>query len=115
MTNFLITEGFIEENIEDFTNRYQGFGKEVYKYIKQELPNIYSRLKYYRNTITQTEDSYAEFIDNINNLAIQLDPVSEVIVIWDETKHIEIGTWSNNQYKETINYIKNILLTKNVS
>lgn len=113
MSYFSINEEFTHENINDFSDRYKGFGKDIYEIIKQELPDIYARLKYYRNTIGQTGDSYAEFMDDYHHFAIQLEPIGEVIVLWNKTKQIEIGTWSEDEYRETINYIKNELLTIN--
>ena len=86
MSQFFLTEGFEQEDFENTAKRYEGFGKDLYEIIKEELPDIYERLKFYRNTKIQIEDSYAEFLNIINGFAIQLDPLCEVIVLWNDKK-----------------------------
>jgi len=103
-------EGFIAETYEEYENRYMGFGKEFYSNIKNQLPHIYEKLSFYKRKNFQTVDSYAEFIDPNYYFAIQLDPLCEVIVLWNEKKQIEIGTWSSNKYQLAINYIKSELI-----
>ena len=102
-----------EENYLEVKNRYNGFGEEFYSSIKQNLPEVFKHLKYYQNIKIQKEDSFAEY--NYENIcfAIQLDPLCEVIVLFNNSNiSIEIGTWSEDEYKEGIDFIKNEILTR---
>ena len=103
-------EDFVIETFNEFEKRYLGFGKEIYSNIKKELPEIFNNLVYYRRVSFQLEDSYAEFKNEQFPFCIQLDPVCEVIVLRNDTKHTEIGCWSENKYVDAINFIKSELL-----
>ncbi|BDD12661.1 hypothetical protein FUAX_50930 (plasmid) [Fulvitalea axinellae] len=82
---------FIEERFAEMNTRYKGFGKDLYLKIKDELPEVFEGLKFYQRIKHQIEDSYAIFNDKTTPFAIQLDPLCEVIVLWNHTLQIEIG------------------------
>lgn len=103
-------EDFVIETLDEFEKRYFGFGKEIYSNIEKELPEIFNNLVYCRRVNFQLEDSYAEFKNDQFPFCIQLDPLCEVIVLWNDTKQIEIGYWSENEYVDAINFIKSELL-----
>jgi hypothetical protein len=103
-------EDFLEETYADFENRYSGFGKDIYLKIKEILPEVFYKLTFYQRQTFQTEDSYAEYNVDIISFVIQLDPLCEVIVLWNGQKQTEIGTWSASEYDEAVNFIKSDLL-----
>ncbi|RAR48401.1 hypothetical protein B0I10_1059 [Flavobacterium lacus] len=103
-------EDFVIETFDEFEKRYLGFGKEIYSKIKENLPEIFNNLVFYKRVNFQLEDSYAEFKSDQFPFGIQLDPLCEVIVLWSDCKHIEIGYWAKNEYEDAINYIKSELL-----
>jgi hypothetical protein len=103
-------EFFLSESYFEFQNRYEGFGKELYSQLKAEIPEIFNEISFYQQRNIQTEDSYAEYISSNHSFVIQLDPLIEVIVLWNAQKSIEIGTWSTNECKEAIDFIKSELL-----
>ena len=98
------------ETLEEFEERYSGFGKETYDNIKKYIPEIFDSLVFYKCIDCQLEDSYAEYKNDQFPFCIQLDPLIEVIVLWNKSKHIEIGYWSKNEYLDTINFIKSEFL-----
>lgn len=112
MKEVLLTpfEEFQSENYTEFESRYSGFGKEIYLKLKEEVPQIFRDLTFHKRITFQTEDSYAQYIGDSYSLAIQLDPLCEVIVLWNNRKHIEIGTWAANEYEDAINFIKSELM-----
>ncbi|WP_299065505.1 hypothetical protein [uncultured Polaribacter sp.] len=93
-----------QESFKSFTARYNGFGKNLYKKLKNENSIIFEKLKFYQ-MLNEKEDSYAEYIHNGNSFVIQLDFHSELILISNNEKHIEIGTWEKNEIKLAINFI----------
>lgn len=97
---------FVTETLVEFNIRYCGFGKNIYDAISELLPDIFSKLCLYKNIVSQTEDSYAVYNDGNKSFGIQLDPLCEVVVLWDESVHMEIGYWSNDVYSESIEFIK---------
>jgi hypothetical protein len=99
-------EDFEIESYDEFINRYTGFGKELYLKISDELPDVFNELTFYKRINQQPKDSYALCLGGAYSFAIQLDPLCEVIVLWNELKHIEIGRWSENEYHDAINYMK---------
>ena len=113
---------YIEENFDDFLKRYTRFGKELYRIIEKELPNVFNRLKFYRATKStgkyvygaQLEDSYAIYDDGKIMFSIQLEPESEVICLNNWETQIEIGDWEQNDYyKQAIDFIKTEFLKIN--
>lgn len=103
-------EDFVIETFDEFEKRYLGFGKEIYINVKENLPSIFDDLVFYKRINFQLEDSYAEFKNDKFPFFIQLDPLCEVIVLWNGSKQIEIGYWSDNEYVDAINFIKSELL-----
>jgi len=110
MEQILGQRDFVREEFEEVSTRYQGFGKDIYTKLRSMLPSVFDRLTYYRATTYQTEDSYAVYSDGTTEFAIQLDPLCEVIVLWNRATQIEIGTWSTDEYSEAVEFIKRNLL-----
>ena len=102
-------EDYIEETFDDVSRRYSGYGKEIYRRLRDEMPKVFNNLTYYQCLTSQTQDSYAIYSHNDKSFAIQLEPIGEVIVLWNNEKQIEIGFWSKDEYRDTINFIKTIL------
>ncbi len=102
---FHTPELFVQETYNEFEHRYEGFGKETYLKIKEQIPNIYYKLLFYKRIDLQTEDSYAIYSDGEKSFAIQLDPLCEVIIIWNRQRHLETGSWSNTEYDDAIGFI----------
>jgi len=109
--NLLSPSGdFVIETYDDFESRYRGFGKEIYYRIKQTLPEVFRHFTFYRCLTSQKVDSYAEYESDKLAFCIQLDPLGEVIVLWNQEKQIEIGFWTKDVYNEAIIYIQIQLL-----
>lgn len=72
---------FINETYEDFKKRYLGFGKEIYTKIKNNIHD--SEFQFYQAIDFQL---YAIFKNDQFSFEIQLDPLCEVIVLWNKTK-----------------------------
>jgi len=103
-------EDFSEESFISFNQRYCGFGKDIYQIIQLELPETFNNLKFFKRIIFQTEDSYALYCNADISFVIQLDPLCEVIVLWNDKTRTEIGSWSPNEYDEALDFIKYDLL-----
>ncbi len=97
---------FRNESFEDFKNRYNGFGKDLYQHIQNEIAPVFNNLQLYRSTNFQTSDSYAIFDNGKHTFAMQLDPESEMIILWNENTQNEFGTWTDDLYVEIINEIR---------
>lgn len=111
MKNEILSSGsYVPEDFDSFIKRYSGFGKNLYEKLENEYPAIFAYLSFYRRVDYQTEDSYAIFDDSNKAFAIQLDPLCEVIVLWGNHVRIEIGTWSLDEYAESITFIREELL-----
>jgi len=104
-----------EEKFEEVVLRYNRFGKELYNVIKEELPNVFKYLKYYKGTKStekcvfgaEPENSYAIYNDGNILFSIQLEPECEVICLNNWKTQIEIGDWDNNDYyKQSIEFIR---------
>ena len=98
-----------QEPFENFTKRYNGYGKDIHTELKNKNPEIFEKLKFYQ-MINQEEDSFAEYIDNEKSFIIQLDYYSELIIVSDNKKHFEIGTWEKDEVKKAFNFILNELM-----
>jgi hypothetical protein len=93
-----------QESFNDFTKRYNGFGKDLYTELKNENLEIFEKLKFYQ-MLNEKKDSFAEYLNNGNSFAIHLDYYCELILINNNEKHIEIGTWEKDEIKKAINFI----------
>ncbi|MFT5618991.1 MAG: hypothetical protein ACI85I_002228 [Arenicella sp.] len=91
-----------EETLLEFEERYIGFGKKLYSILIEKWPFIIDNFKFYKNEETHTEHSYALYESETETFVIQLAPLCEVIVIWNENYTVEIGTWHENEYEEAI-------------
>lgn len=105
-----IMDEFVPENLEEVSRRYSGFGKDLYKQIQQRFPDVFRNLQYYQRINIQPEDSYAMYDNDQNSFCIQLDPVCEKIIFWNEEKQIEIGHWSDNECEDALQFIGDELL-----
>lgn len=101
--------GFQEETLDKVQERYSGFGGNLYQLMEEKIPEVFFKLAFYQETKYQEEDSYAVYDDRVNpekTFAIQLDPLCEVIVLWNQKIHTEIGTWSEDPELESIKFIQ---------
>ena len=98
-------EDLIEETYLDVISRYPGFGHELYSLLKDYHPEVFKRLTFYKRLELQTEDSYAVYDDGPRSFAIQLDPLCEVIVLWNHEFQTEIGTWCEDPVEEALHLI----------
>lgn len=101
------------ESYAEATRRYSGFGSELFAGLRDKLPAVFENLKFYQPIRYQSEDILATYEDPVCSFGIQLDPLCEVIVLWNHETRIEIGTWSTNAYDEAITFMKTHLLKKN--
>lgn len=109
-TKLLPKDGkFQLETFTEMSKRYTGFGNNLFTKLLSDEPQIKEQIKFYKRIDSQLEDSYA-LVSNPNMaIAIQLDPLCEVIIIWNNNVHIEKGHWTENLIQETINSIKSLL------
>lgn len=106
------TEEFHSESFSAFEKRYIGFGKDLFLRIKDQIPEVFTELRFYQRKPFQSEDSYAEYCHDGKVFVIQLDPLCEVIVLWNDHTSVEIGTWSSNEYDEALQFIISDLLAQ---
>jgi len=100
---------FTEETLEKCRVRYTGFGSRLYDIIRDQLPAVFSQLRFYQAEHFQTTDSYA-ICGAEPQFTIQLDPDCEVIVLAGENEHTEIGSWSDDPCAEAIQFISQYLI-----
>lgn len=93
------------ETYEDYQSRYNGFGKDFFEKIKSTHPNVFKYLKFFKPTPVQADNAIALYQNSVIVFAIQLDPSGEVIVLWNDSECIEIGTWSKNASEEALTWI----------
>jgi hypothetical protein len=103
------SEDYEQEDFSNMAARYSGFGSQLYEKLKDALPITFDKLTFYRNIRHQNEHSYAVYRDGAKSFAIQLDPICEVIVLWNLQYHIEIGAWSKDGFLDAIQFIKTTL------
>ena len=104
---------FRPESFEEMTKRYSGFGENLFEKLLSDEPEIVGQIKFYKRIDFQLEDSYA-VISNLNtSIAIQLDPSSEVIILWNNEIQVEKGHWTENLLDETVDSIKTLLRQQN--
>jgi hypothetical protein len=108
MMHKLLNDGweYESESQDEMTARYTGFGCKLFNAISIELPTHYQHLTLYKSKYDQTGDVFAISEGLGHDFGIQLDPDCEVICLWDAKIHVEIGYWSNDEYKEAIEFIK---------
>ncbi|MCE0559426.1 hypothetical protein [Motilimonas sp. E26] len=97
---------YIQEPYSDVSSRYKGFGSKLFGVMSSSLPLHYQNLKFYRSISNQTEDVFAICEGLGHDYGIQLDPDCEAICLWDDKTHIEIGYWSEDEYIESVEFIK---------
>ncbi|GEN77371.1 hypothetical protein [Chryseobacterium hagamense] len=103
---FGIMEEFIPENPEEADRRYSGFGKDLYRKIQQKFPDVFRNLHYYQRIGIRIEDSYAVYCNHENSFCIQLDPLCEKIILWNEETQIEIGIGPMTNMEKLYNLLK---------
>lgn len=106
MNKLLETWNCIPETYNEVSKRYSGFGANLFSTLQHNQPYIFNNLKFFRSIDLSTDDVLAIFESEEYNFGIQLAVVSEVIVLWNENRHIEIGSWSHDQVEEAIRLIK---------
>ncbi|ASP37841.1 hypothetical protein CHH28_03750 [Bacterioplanes sanyensis] len=99
------------ESLSEIQSRYTGYGCHLFDQIQLKAPTVFKKLKFYRSINHQPEDVFAIYEDSSNPFAIQLDPESEHICLWNEHMHVELGYWCEDVYQEAITIITHQLLT----
>jgi hypothetical protein len=97
------------ESYADFKNRYNSFGKDLFSVLVLHLPDLYSHLTFYQN-INQPEDAVAVYDDSNHSFGIQLDPLIELIILWNEKDSIEVTGYDDQYYDRAIQFIKTKML-----
>lgn len=89
--------------------RYSGFGYEIFEFFKSELSLNLNNFQFYQ-PINQPEDLIAYYkLDNIE-FAVQLDPLCEVICIWNNSISVEVNFFVKDYYAKVIEIIKTKIL-----
>lgn len=101
-----------EETYADAMERYSGFGAKLFEVLKSRIPEVLQKLRFFQSISYQQEDVYAVYENGSTSFVIQLEPVGEVICIWNDTVSTEIGSWSENEYEEAVQFIITDLLNK---
>ena len=83
------------ETIDEFSQRYEGYGKGLYAYLERNDRALYDQLQLFRAKAGnhQPADSYAILTVADTEIAIQLDPECAMIIVWDEDVQVEFGEW----------------------
>jgi hypothetical protein len=97
------------ESFDEMTNRFVGFGENLFRKLLFVYPAIVEQIKFYKRVDFQLEDSYAIITNMTTSIAIQLDPLCEVIILWNNEVQIEKGRWTENLLDETIESINTLL------
>jgi hypothetical protein len=109
---------FEVESFNEFQQRYDGFGKELYSIIQQKLPDLFKHLNFYKIiSITGKcagsyvqQDSFAIYQKNDKAIGIQLN-YYDVICIWSfDGLSFETGGWSDTPYEDAIGFIEKIFI-----
>ncbi|MFB9053590.1 hypothetical protein ACFFVB_10935 [Formosa undariae] len=98
-----------EESFQDFTARYNGFGKNLYEALKDENIELFEKLKFYQ-MVNEKEDSFAEYIHNGISFTIHLCFYSELIILSTNKQCIEIGSWEKNEIEKAVHFILKTLI-----
>jgi len=86
-------ELYVKEDFSQFNFRYSGSCKNFYRKLNSELPEIFSKLIFYRNFTH--DDSFAEFLTNELSFVVQLDPDCQVIVLFNNETTVEFSVYDN--------------------
>ena len=95
---------FIQEAETDVSLRYDGFGNAVFTELFNLQPQLRQSFSYYRNT-DGTDAVWAIFSNEKFEYGVQLDPDTEVICVWDDSWHEEIGSWIPDPVSYTVKLI----------
>lgn len=105
-TNLVGAEGrFMEETYAEFLARYTGFGSDFYSRLKQQVPEVFEQLVFYK-VQSVPEDSFALYDKAEKSFAIQVESVYECICIWNPSEQFEFGYWCEDAVGEAITYLK---------
>ena len=105
-----INRAYQKETFDEVTARYEGFGSELFLNIKDQYPDIFKNLTFYKIQPEPYDDSFAVYTKGRTSFAIQLEPDIEQITLWNKSDSTIIGNWSNDLYNDSINYIITKLL-----
>jgi len=97
---------FRQETYDAVCSRYAGFGRNLFATLREAMPSAFNSLLFYRASVHQESDVYAVCHWAQTNFAIQLDPYCEVIVLWDHSTQIEIGTWESDPSLTAMEFIR---------
>jgi hypothetical protein len=94
---------FLDESEGEALSRYTGFGDSVWVDLWKERPELRAGFQYYRDP--NTTDLWSWCRCGQASCGLQLDPDIEVIVFWDASIQLEIGTWSTDLVAEAVEWI----------
>jgi len=83
------------ERFDQFNARYFGFGKGLFVELHNRLESHNLNIKFYHGSVA-VEDAFVLLYKNGTEIAIQLDPLIEKIILWDQETRIELGDWYDN-------------------
>ena len=114
------SQEYIEETYGEYKTRYVLFWKDIYQILKENEPQVFDKLRFYKATKligkttwgeVESENSYAIYDDEKLYFGIQLEPITPVICLYNQQTRIEIGDWDGNDYyAESIKFIKEELI-----
>lgn len=90
----LLPNHYVPEPEAEALARYDGFGRELFGLLRHDLPQVV--FEFARNPAEQRDDVWAICHCGLQAFGIQLDPLIEVIVLFDEERCEEIGTWQDD-------------------
>ena len=108
MSSSQLLDGFgsIPESFTEFQSRYEGFVKELFAELQKILQVKGGEMTFFKGTL-QPEDAYATLKDRNRDITIQLDPLTEKIILWNGASIIESGDWYNEPIAVAIYAIEN--------
>lgn len=98
---------YVEEEYNQFLDRYAGFGKDVVLALIGTKIAKTSDFKFYKSSGKQECDAFFVFVSKNCEFVLQLDPECEVVVVWDEIERVEFTSWSDDVVQEVMLYLKN--------
>jgi hypothetical protein len=99
---------FKEESLAESMARYSGFGKDLFLELESHFPGMLSKFRFFQPQDSQEDDIWSYYQDDTVQFAVQLEPNTPVIVLWDAKpeNNIEIGDWSEDPIADVIRFIE---------